>query len=145
MRYPNPLRTYKARLMLGLIAALLVMAGSCFTQPRQPINIKTYSVNTVDGKEVINDVFSTVKDEYFEIGLYSMSKSAYFTASKKLIEPKVGEPFTLKGLIIVDDKKEPLKFENSTDFLNYMAKAGYELVTQNPKKFFTEYTFKKKN
>lgn len=35
MKYPNPLRPYKAQLMLGLIAALLVMAGSCFGQTYQ--------------------------------------------------------------------------------------------------------------
>ncbi len=32
MKHPNPLRPYKAQLMLGLIAVLLAMAGSCFGQ-----------------------------------------------------------------------------------------------------------------
>lgn len=133
---------------------LLILLVSC-TKPVGPqLNIVTTHYESVAGnKPVRKDSVSVFDADYLEITLSSYSKkdsARWWEATREFGSGyKKGTEETTKVFVsdffkISDATGKPVAFANSTDFLNYMSKFGYEMVMQGRKEeFSTDYTFKK--
>lgn len=97
-------------------------------------------------KDVNTDTTYQVLDAYFEIALSSVTKDEgrHYIAVRDIERPRVGKPYRSVSIALIDSAEQILKFKDSTDFLNFMAARGYDMVSDKPNKFGSEYTFKKK-
>jgi len=123
------------------MSAMLVLTLSSFGQ----LTIKT---TTVVG-EAKTEVVSIIKDAYFEAQLDACSNEKiglYYNVRNVIEEGKItNKVFTTKFSEVVDKStKQSIKFKTSTEFLNFMASNGYDMVDQIKSKYHTNYTFKKK-
>ena len=134
--------------MKNTISLLLVILAFSSCQNESKIKIQKTSVKVIDGKTIKTTSDDYLTSDYFEISLeqYSDDKDnhKYFLARKVLEEPKSVGDFKMEFLTITDDNSENIQFSNSTEFLNFMSKNGYEMQSQEKYKYRTEYTFKKK-
>jgi hypothetical protein len=141
----------------ALQLALLLAFTSCGPNPSVPnpvesqvatlpkVYIKLSQVNGVDESQVRKDSVYILKDNYFEIGLFSYDEGKFYLAKRDLVEPKSIQNFYAEFIFITNEDGSDYKFSNSTDFLNFMADCGYEMVDQKKFDFRTDYTFKKVN
>lgn len=86
------------------------------------------------------DSLFTFNDQFLDISLKSFGNGKHYQAEKYLTQNQ--ELSVLWS--IVDSLKNDLKFNGTTEFLNYMAKRGYEPANQKENKYGADYTFKRK-
>ncbi len=132
----------KAKLLITLIAIGLLT--SCNPKPELRVNLKKSTM--INDNPNHKDSIYVEDSEYFEIGLYSYSntKGITYSAKKDIEKPTTSEDFKMVTLSIVDASNKIVVYNNSTEFLNYMAERGYEMTDQEKLEFRTDYTFKKK-
>jgi hypothetical protein len=144
------------KLSYFLLAAIITLSASCSdsknssssesSKESPQLYIKTITVTGADDNSVRNEEISTITTDYFEVGLSTSTKSSGVTyiPEKKLIEPTSMEDFKMKWFEIVDKDGNPIIFNSTTEFLNFMSGMNYEMVDQKKLKYRTDYTFKKK-
>jgi hypothetical protein len=133
-----------------IASALLVACGKNTDRLDQSLDASKIYIMTTDRKgahekEVKTEVITALEDEYFEISLYSTKEGPYYIAKWEIEAPTSVEDFRYRFLnIIQPTDSSVMRFDGSTDFLNFMAKGGYEMVDQRTDKYATHYTFKRK-
>jgi hypothetical protein len=125
-----------------IILVLILTSHTGFTQSNA-IQVK---VSTSSSKGDKDSLF-TVTTNYFDIELHSTTKndgSKYFTTKKNLIKKYVNDKnFTFKFMFVCNDDGSVKKFNTEIEFLDFMLKGGYEMVSSNKEKYHTDYVFKK--
>jgi hypothetical protein len=139
--------------LLFTLPLCLLLISSCNNAPKNTsggnskkadkLYIKTTDVTGVDEKQIKKETISEVTSDYFEATLGSQSDGGYL-AEKVIAESESIKNFKYVFFTIVDQNSTNIKFQTSTEFLNFMSKHGYELVTQIPNEYGGDYTFKKK-
>jgi hypothetical protein len=105
--------------------------------------IKTVTATGLDSNQVRNEKMTSVTTEYFEVGLEELANDSGLSAQKQITEATSVENFKVEFFIIVNKAGEGITFKTTTEFLNFMAGHGYEMVEQTKKRYGTDYTFKK--
>lgn len=111
----------------------------------KPVYISTYtSFKKKDGEMGLKTEVSKLNTVYFEIDLMSVSADNTNRAEKE-VEPLTSlETLHSVSIRITNKESDPILFNNSTDFLNFMDTRGYEMKDQQKRRFGISYTFKKK-
>lgn len=106
--------------------------------------IKTVTVTGTGSNENRKEKITAITTDYFEVGLEELANDSGYSAQKTITEPTSMENFKLEFFSIVDVDGKDISFKTTTEFLNYMAGHGYEMVDQTKKRYGTDYTFKRK-
>lgn len=148
------LKTMRQLLIIFTIALAGTIGISSCNQSSQSKNVgkaiipqvfvKLSTTTGVDEKRMTKDSNYVIETDYFEVGLYSVGQGKSYIAEKEIEEPKSIENFKSVTLYVVDSTQNPISFNNSTEFLNYMSERRYEMVDQQKLKYRTDYTFKKR-
>lgn len=134
------------------IAIAITLLSSCQTNPEQPqLTIKTttnFGDESVEVISTINDVYyETVLSSYIEDetikGVLLVEKNVYTVSDLEIFNVNGTTHFQYTELVD-ENTLEPLEFESPTEFLNYVASKGYEMVDQIKYMDEIEYTFKRK-
>lgn len=137
---------------LMFIAIAITLLSSCQTNPEQPqLTIKTttnFGDESVEVISTINDVYyETVLSSYIEDetikGVLLVEKNVYTVSDLEIFNVNGTTHFQYTELVD-ENTLEPLEFESPTEFLNYVASKGYEMVDQIKYMDEIEYTFKRK-
>lgn len=96
---------------------------------------------TVIGKDR-NEAISKVNNAYFEVGLYSYTHDGIRSYGAQLETEKTTT--STKFTDVVNPDGSELRFKNSMEFLNFMDARGYEMKSEDKKKYATEYVFQLK-
>lgn len=105
------------------------------------VEIKGDNKNTNTTKKL-----STADETYFEITLSSGGNGTWWEAHRDIIRPTSIENYNQKFIDIVDvttPDTARIRFNGPTEFLNFMAARGYDMVDQKKAKSHVDYTFKK--
>ncbi len=113
---------------------------SCAAKYEEILIRESSKANISDDTEETLQKTSKLEGEYFTIVLQSVDNGSYYIASRPLKKPYP----QFESIVIVDAQDEILHFDSNDEFLNFMAKGGYEMNTQEELRFGWNYTFKKK-
>jgi hypothetical protein len=125
-----------------IVSLFAISMISCGKSELPGLFIKTSTVEDVGENQIRKDSITVVNSDYFEIGLYQYSNGSS-TAEKTIENSVLVENFKMRFFHVTDSLGNSLRFQSSTEFLNFMSARGYVMVTQAPKKYVTDYTFKK--
>jgi hypothetical protein len=130
------------KILLSLAIALITTI-SAIAQDKTYLH--TLESKAVNGKNEVTHSEVELTDKYFDIELQSAKQGEYHVATKDLIKSIAGQPFHMKTVYLVDQGETKAKhFPSTSEFLNFMDKCGYEMVSQKQEKYKVLYTFKRK-
>ena len=104
---------------------------------------KVTVISQNNGDPIIRDSIYNYTGAYLDLKLSERTAGGYFAQQE--IKELTLEDKTSIDLEISDENGKFKVFQTPTEFLNYMDKHGYEMVSQkeNPKRYYTDYTFKR--
>ena len=103
-----------------------------------------YTIAEGSGENITKkDSMATISSEYIEVSLNSMT-GGYFSAKYEVVKPASLVGFKYIFFKISDEQGNELRFQESTEFLNFMAEHGYGVVSQAKFELSTDYTFNRK-
>ena len=134
---------------LALILILFSVVSSC--DSKKPLYLKTKITDSEDIDETTTS-FAEYKEEYISLDLTRFfnnnevpSEGTHWKAREviKKLE-KWNNVWKGKYREVVTAENEEQRFDSNTEFLNYMAKRGYMMASQEKKsRYTTAYTFKR--
>jgi len=136
-----------SRLMTAII--LLTFFISCDSKESNTSEYDEILVKEVSKENISDDTEETLENTsklegvYFTIELQSVDDGSYYIATRTLAKPYKSNP-NWKSIGIVDAQGEMFHFASNDEFLNFMAKGGYDMSTQEELRYGWNYTFKKK-
>lgn len=128
-------------LVILMAITFVTLNSSCSKKETLPgLFINT---RTVIGEEK-KDSITVINSDYFDVSLYSYDNGT-FQAKKEILKPESVKDFKMIFFVITEEDGNEIRFNTTTDFLNYMSARGYEMADQTKHEFRIDYTFKKKN
>lgn len=125
---------------LILIILLAVACSPAKKADEKVLHIVTSHVFESNGEQKVKDSVTVFDADYLEVDLNS-----YRRDSLHWFEGKKETGNGLDFFKIADQSGALIKFQNSTEFLNYLSGYGYEMVKEEQKsRYVTSFTFKKK-
>ena len=128
---------------MRLMAVILFLIITMGVSAQDKLYIKLYErVGTAELDSVYQE-----KGKYVQLNTSSITNkdgSKEYMASKDLIEVSPGNTSHSKKIWVCDKAGKVVKFKDSLDFMNFMDRCGYDLVSEKPTKYGAEFTFKRK-
>jgi hypothetical protein len=116
---------------------------------KQPERLRLYLNRVVGTPQGKRDSVRVYESAYLEttLSMYSGAAdgSTSYRAGRKLednFKSKTDYKFVWDN--VTNEDGSDLKFKSSTDFLNYMADRGYDLVSKKDNQYSSDYIFKRK-
>ena len=103
---------------------------------------KTIITSKENGQENKTEVISDITAQTFRINL-EITQEEVYVASLTLEEYKKGNDYRYVNLLIVNERGLTKEFSGPPEFIQFMSKRGYMVVSEIQKKSFYEYTFSK--
>ncbi len=137
---------------LLILLALFAICIGCNNEPKKndkpTIYIKTTTKIGSDQlgenpKQEEKDTITIVESDYFEVAL--SQKGDDYLGHQKVVTEVTTTNYKVIYFTIVQKNGMEIKFEHSTDFLNFISERGYEMASQEKNKYGADYVFKRKN
>ncbi len=128
--------------MKKIICIILLFIGCSQNSNTPKLLIKTEKID-IDKFIGHRDTITVINSKYFDIDLMYDKYSVGYKAEKILIDIRKTNLKKSELYYIVDEVGNQIIYNSSTEFLNYMDKMGYEIITQNNEFDKIKYSFKR--
>lgn len=128
--------------MRKLYFVTVLFTAQCGTRDNPGLFVTKRTVTEVSGRTIDTDTLYPLKDNFFEIEFNTLVNSEAGFAMRQTVSDHLKVDFT--SVTITDSLGQMLEFKNTSDFLGFMDKRGFEVTSQEKKKYNTFYSFKRK-
>ena len=135
--------------IITIVIAIWLLSSCQTGNTQQTENSQLTIKTTIFVGDVETSTLSTLSEAYHETELCLFSDKEtgrkYYSVRDDIEDFKIvdGVNHWKFSELVDENTKEPLEFETPTEFLNFFASKGYEMVEQKKGKYNIDYTFKK--
>lgn len=124
------------------VTLLFIVLVGCDSAPGPDLFVTERTVKQVSDRTIDSDTLYAIKENFFETEFTPMANSESGFAMSQTEQDNLKLDFT--SVTVTDSIGQTLEFKNTSDFLGFMDKRGFEVTNQEKKKYNTHYTFKRK-